>query len=509
MSVTQRLMAPGGFSVKLRTDGDQFPDALAKQVGPFDQLVVTPVRLEPIAGFADADILGSAIYAGVIVGFPQPGEFTGWGLESLLGTPDGAGQVLESPAARTTGTLSQWAGDLFPSNGLAAGTITNTGLGTVTGSYRWCTRREAWASVCRLAGAEYRVRPNMTVDAADPALLFRSTPTVVVTRKAEGVDGPFQGLEGAMLQLSTDFEQYTTRAVVVGQGTAGNVRTGATQITSPYTGPDGQPIVLTRFVDSPTETATNAITLAGSVLDQFAEPRRELRLSSRTYTVGRFVQPGDWIFAYDQVGGLSDPSNQITYRGELITPLRLRVYAITWPFEAGMGVYVRRRVGGTVTYVDLTDHIDWESDSTSPGEVAWEVGAASRPADPSGETGVATLGVNPEILARAGTAESWITLGLTSPWANFGGTWVGAGYRKVGDQVDLRGLVAGGASGSTIATLPVGHRPPGDLVMSTACDVGGGNVFARIDVRTNGDVIAFFPAGTALYVSLQLDFSTI
>jgi hypothetical protein len=507
MTVTQRLMAPGGFSFRLRTAADQFPDALAKQVGPFDQLVITPQRLEPITGFGDADILGSAIYAGVITGFPQPGEFTGLGLESLLGTPDGAGPNLETALVRSGGTLAQWAGDLFPANGIGVGTITTAGTTNVSGSYQWCTRREAWMSVCKLAGAEYRVRPTMTIDAGPAASLFAATPRVVVTRKAEGFEGAFQGLEGSMLQMSMDFEQYTTRAVVVGQGTAGNVQTGASQITSPFTGPDGQPIVMTRFVDSPTDSATNAINLAGSVLDDYSSGRRELKLSSRTYTVGRFVTPGDWIYAYDQVGGLSEPTNQITYRGELITPLLLRVYAITWPIEDGMGVYVRRRVGGTVSYVDLTDWVDWEASSSNPGDVQWEVGAASRPADPEGDRGVGTLGVNPEIMARTGAVEPWAPLALTSPWVDYGFSWIGAGIRRVGDMVELRGLVAGGTSGTTIATLPIGFRPPGDLVMTTACDVGGGNVFARIDARASGAVIAFFPPGTASYVSLNLVFS--
>lgn len=403
MTVTQRLMAPGGFSVRLRTDDSTFPDALAKQVGPFDQLVITGQRLEPITGFADSDILSVAIYSGVITGFPQPGEFTGYGPEILFGTPDGGGQLLETAVSRTAGTLSQWAGDLFPSNGISAGTITNTGLATVTGTYQWCTRREAWLSVCKLAGAEYRVRPNFTVDAALPSTLFRSTPNVVVTRKTEGVDGPLQGLQGAAMTMSQDFEQYTSRAIVVGQVSGANVRTGSAGVTSPYTGPDGNALVMARFVNSPTDNAANALILAGEVVDAYSTPRRELKLSSLTYSVTRFVTPGDWIFAYDQVGGLSDTANQITYRGELITPVRLRVYAVTWPLESGMGVYVRRRVGGTVTYVDLTDWVEWESDSTSPGEVQWEVGAASRPASDTvaGDAGVATLGANPEILARS------------------------------------------------------------------------------------------------------------
>lgn len=112
------------------------------------------------------------------------------------------------------------------------------------------------------------------------------------------------------------------------------------------------------------------------------------------------------------------------------------------------------------------------------------------------------------VLGAANTGGGWTTLGLASPWVDYGFPWMGAGYRKVGDDVQLRGLVRGGTSGTTIATLPAGYRPVRNVIFTASADIGGGNIFARLDVLSTGVVVAYFPAGTAAYLSIQLSFST-
>lgn len=93
---------------------------------------------------------------------------------------------------------------------------------------------------------------------------------------------------------------------------------------------------------------------------------------------------------------------------------------------------------------------------------------------------------------------AWNTLTLTSPWANYGGAWQVAQYRKVGDIVYLRGLIANTTNQlSTLATLPAGYRPTFDnifMVEYAAPTLG----FARLDVTTGGaiNVSAFSNAGT-------------
>jgi hypothetical protein len=53
-------------------------------------------------------------------------------------------------------------------------------------------------------------------------------------------------------------------------------------------------------------------------------------------------------------------------------------------------------------------------------------------------------------------------------WTNYGGGWAPAQFRKIGSQVFLKGLVAGGPVGSTIFTLPAGYRPPETAMLCAA-----------------------------------------
>ena len=74
--ITERLMKPGSFSVRLRED---YPFSVASEVDLLDHIVITPTRLDPISGFSDANILAAAIYTGVITRNPSPRILEGSG----------------------------------------------------------------------------------------------------------------------------------------------------------------------------------------------------------------------------------------------------------------------------------------------------------------------------------------------------------------------------------------------------------------------------------------------
>ncbi|MGO1069634.1 hypothetical protein [Lysobacter sp. CA199] len=96
---------------------------------------------------------------------------------------------------------------------------------------------------------------------------------------------------------------------------------------------------------------------------------------------------------------------------------------------------------------------------------------------------------------------AWQVPTLTSPWSNYGDAFAAAGYRKDGGRVQLRGLVKGGAGGSIVLTLPAGFRPPAQQVFIANCDAASP---ARVDVRSNGDVLLSQPAsGTLGWLSLD------
>lgn len=80
-------------------------------------------------------------------------------------------------------------------------------------------------------------------------------------------------------------------------------------------------------------------------------------------------------------------------------------------------------------------------------------------------------------------------------------------YRKTGDVVSVRGMVAGGASATVCTTLPAGYRPPASLATVGSSYQGGPN-FAYIDISTNGGILLMFTAATS-GIGILFDFSTI
>jgi hypothetical protein len=98
-------------------------------------------------------------------------------------------------------------------------------------------------------------------------------------------------------------------------------------------------------------------------------------------------------------------------------------------------------------------------------------------------------------LKTATTVTPWTALTLTNGWTNVGGFGT-AQYRKVGDMVQLRGLVTGGAISAVIGNLPAGFRPLIQMTVPFAQNGVGANY---LSLTPNGDIT---PAANG-YVSLS------
>jgi hypothetical protein len=99
------------------------------------------------------------------------------------------------------------------------------------------------------------------------------------------------------------------------------------------------------------------------------------------------------------------------------------------------------------------------------------------------------------------SAVPWISVTFLGTWANYGSSYEQVQYRLVGDQVQIRGMAAGGTLGSSMFTLPVGYRPPEHLLFPTDTSAAHG----RIDVLSTGSVV---PNGTAnTFVAVNVSFS--
>lgn len=497
MTITDSLMKPGGIRVELVND---YPQWLAKAIDYFDHIVVTANRLEPITAYSDANILANAIATGPLTNRPSPRMFEGYLMPYWLGSPNGLGDLLDTPITRTTGTLAQWVTDLCPAS-LTVGTVNNAGTSTVTNAYQWVTRREALDAVCRSAGAEWRVNPNGTIDAGTPANMFRTTPRVIITRRPEGIGGELVGLDGGLIVAPGDVEQYTTKAIAVVKGEGSTVPTGSATNASPYKDLNNNAVVMERLVNAPTEPSANANTVAAAVLGQFSAPRRKLTVSSRTYAIPRHARPGDTVYLFDELAGLVDPANQVMFRGDLIQPVKMRVISQTYPIESGMGVYVRRS-GSPATYIDVTRWVKFE-DGT---DVRWDVGAISATLldDTSTAGSVAYLGANLAVAERATDASNpWTAPTLLNSWVDYGGTAATARYRAEGDRTWIEGIVKNGTLGLPIFNLPAARRPAKDQHLATVTN----GVFGLLTiVAASGDVVV--QSSSNVWASVACSFST-
>lgn len=426
MSVTERLMKPGQFTVRLNPNA---PASVFAAVEKFDHIVITPTRLANFSGFSDANILAQAMYTGVVTAKPDVTELSGRGLGFWLGTDEGLGDLLDVKVSNTAATLSTWVTSLRPAS-LSAGTVTNTGT-NLTYDYQYVSRREALDHACRAMGAEYRINPAFTLDAAAPATLFANytTPKAVITRKPGGPQGTLTGIQAADVIRGTDVLGYTTKVIVLGKsGDGKQIASGsATQATSYKDGLNGS-VVMERFVNAPLEPAANVANYAQSVLNLFsATQRSSLTLTSDTYAASLRVKVGDRVYVYDQRAGLTDSANQLNWRGELITPVILRCKAMTWPILRNYGVYARRS-GATPVYTDLSDWVLYEDGATTE----WQVGTSNADVDQDPEQlSPAYLGTNPDGLLRATIGQR---ISYTPTWSGTlgNGTLTGS-YQIIGD----------------------------------------------------------------------------
>jgi hypothetical protein len=97
--------------------------------------------------------------------------------------------------------------------------------------------------------------------------------------------------------------------------------------------------------------------------------------------------------------------------------------------------------------------------------------------------------------------EAWQAPVFQNAWADLGGAWQVAEFRFVGDLVEIRGVIAGGTIGLAAFTLPVGYRPPADLVFAASSN----GAFGSFTITAAGVVTP--TVGSAVSFSVMASFS--
>lgn len=361
MPVNEQLMDLGSWGLTLRAET---PREILDRLGYFGHIAIVPGRVNP-AEYGDT-LLTMARYVGVLTkrDADEVTRIAGQGMALWLGDSDDKGEVFESPVSITGQTFATTITTLLGSStAVIVGTLYSV-AGTYSGQHIWQSRGKAINYVCQTMNAEWRVNGNATLDAGPQANLWKTTPDCVIVRKNAGRDLALTGLAGDM-QLSRDVEDFTTRVVLLAQGEGDATATGSADIVSnPYLDIRGNPIKRVRLVSESGTSTGNAQPRAQLQLNRFSGTRNALRLMAQDIEIeGSFV-PGDYVWVYDPDSGLYDTSNEVTFRGQRINPIKLRAVEASWPVTRDMTVAYRHQDG---SWINLTDFFVPESGGTSIG----------------------------------------------------------------------------------------------------------------------------------------------
>lgn len=377
--ITEKFQGYGRFDLRLHPNT---PARIVEQIVEFGHIVVTDTPVDPTA-LGDAAMLAAARYTGVVYRptrrLDLSVDITGHGLLIHLGDQDGKGDILETAWTASTQTFVGWITELLGTIGgvpspLQAGTVTAVSApasGELGRSFRYVNRRQILDYVVDYYNAAYKVRPDGRVDAGPESSLFATTPRAVLFDRA-GSDPNVDGLPATVLDVDWDAQDWTSRVILFGEGQQEEtVLVGtADNATNPYKDLFGNALVRKRPISSPITETSEAGQIAQVQLNRFANVSGVVTAATDHPDVHNLVTPGDQIWAWFPEGRLQDPFQQTTHRGEVLSPVRLRVWEVRWPVRDGMGVYYRTVDG---QYLDLTPYVRWET-----GQARLKVGAPSR-----------------------------------------------------------------------------------------------------------------------------------
>ena len=86
----------------------------------------------------------------------------------------------------------------------------------------------------------------------------------------------------------------------------------------------------------------------------------------------------------------------------------------------------------------------------------------------------------------------WIQLTLINGWGSHGTQWQQPSYRKVNNEVFVRGLISGGIANSVCANLPSGYRPRKTtyfIAASGSGNLAGGTIAASGNLTDRKSVV--------------------
>ena len=391
-------MSPGNYSVNFSQEFT--PTEIIEAIKEWGHIVLTPQQVD-VTTLADSDILSSATYTGIVLNRTlEDGTVTvsGQGLELYMGDGAAKGMVIAesnnvgkvrvytgttlaetlfNSTAQTNKPLGLMLDEAGNTQAITQGTINNP-ASTYTGQHFVETALSALKFVSETLDVEYRVNPQGTLDAGPSANLFNgvgtSEPNTIVVKSAYGEDPALEGIVPQGLRTEFDATDWVSRVDFTGEvgffDTATDVAGEANLSSNPYKDLHGNALKRVGLVQEPDIPAASLNDRASTMLNELSRVKKVLNLDLTQYEVNGDLSAGDFIYAFDPDIGFVDSSAdataesrdlyEVTFRGEVINPVKVRVIGLTFPVIDGMGVYFRDKDGN---YTDLSEYVQYENGS--------------------------------------------------------------------------------------------------------------------------------------------------
>ena len=274
--------------------------------------------------------------------------------------------------AITRGNAKYW--DAFtPSTSAPTATTANK---TYTGSHYMESAYKTLKTICTTLDAEFKIQNDGTVDVGPPTSLFtghgNSTPTGIIVRRLSGPDPEITGYSGIDLTTEFNAEDFVSRVELIASNYGAEINLGqADEKDVPYKDLHGNALERIQILSENDIPDSMRDIRAEAYLNEYNKIQKTLNVGLENYDVSGDIETGDVIYVYDPDVGFEDTTadatlenrsrHEVTYQGQILHPIKIRVMGLSFPIVDTMGVFYR---DGDGNYTDLTDYVDFEVGTT-------------------------------------------------------------------------------------------------------------------------------------------------
>ena len=281
----------------------------------------------------------------------------------------------------TRGNAKYW-DDFTPSSTAPAATTDDK---TYTGKHYLESAYRSIKTICTALDAEFKMQNDGTIDVGPRSSLFTghddSTPEGMIVRRLSGSDPNIKGYSGVDLSTEFNAEDYVSRVELTASQVGSTINLGQADAKDvPYKDLHGETLERIQILAENDIPDTMRDIRAEAYLNEYNKIQKTLNVGLEDYDISGDIDVGDIIYVYDPEVGFEDTSTdaslenrdryEITYQGQILHPIKIRVMGLSFPVSSDMGVFYRDKDGN---YTDLTDYVQFET-----GITQIEVGATSK-----------------------------------------------------------------------------------------------------------------------------------